>query len=509
MVATKYAKSNRRQHISPESRKGVKLFQNLISPRVWVTRLMAVITLTLSSLGLCNVALGAPTFDWVQQHSGTVKNLANIIFGGGQYVAVGAAGAILTSPDGVVWTSRSSNVIDDLALITYGNSVYVIAGSSYVLTSNDAINWEKHQVNWCNAQSNCGSTSSIAFGNGIFVAVGGTGVYNIQVSTDGINWNYVGTGEAPGNPNFLGFNWGSTLYGWTSVAYGNGRFVAVGDHGMITTSVDGINWTVVQQSGANLWSVAYGPSAGFVAVGDNETLLASQDGINWASVYSGSFYNWSGLGYGGGWYVFEDGGWGKMFIYNYNLKNIWTNGPGYNGIAYGNGKFVIVGHSGYIASGQISQPTVPDSPIDVSATPLNAQARVNFTAPLNDGGSAITSYTATCSANGQTTRAATGTSSPITVIGLTNGVAYTCSVSAENAVGSGPASTGSTVTPDGSGHVLEDCLFNWAERSYPQLFSPAGVASASLPPYYYRYYSGTGNYLATSSADNQIGRAHV
>lgn len=49
-----------------------------------------------------------------------------------------------------------------------------------------------------------------------------------------------------------------------------------------------------------------------------------------------------------------------------------------------------------------------------------------------------------------------------------------------------------------------DCLFNWAERTYPQFFAPAGAASATSTPYYYRYYSGKGNYLATSSADNHI-----
>lgn len=49
-----------------------------------------------------------------------------------------------------------------------------------------------------------------------------------------------------------------------------------------------------------------------------------------------------------------------------------------------------------------------------------------------------------------------------------------------------------------------DCLFNWAEKTYPQYFTPAGKASATATPYYYRYYSGKGNYLATSSADNHI-----
>lgn len=49
-----------------------------------------------------------------------------------------------------------------------------------------------------------------------------------------------------------------------------------------------------------------------------------------------------------------------------------------------------------------------------------------------------------------------------------------------------------------------DCLFNWAERTYAQFFAPAGVTSQTSAPYYYRYYSGTANYLATSSANNHI-----
>jgi predicted outer membrane repeat protein len=47
-----------------------------------------------------------------------------------------------------------------------------------------------------------------------------------------------------------------------------------------------------------------------------------------------------------------------------------------------------------------------------------------------------------------------------------------------------------------------DCLFNWAERVYPNLFAPAGAISNTLAPYYYRHYSQTNAYLGTSSADN-------
>ena len=49
-----------------------------------------------------------------------------------------------------------------------------------------------------------------------------------------------------------------------------------------------------------------------------------------------------------------------------------------------------------------------------------------------------------------------------------------------------------------------DCLFNWAESIYPNLFAPMGAISNTLAPCYYRYYPQTNAYLATSSADNHV-----
>ena len=57
----------------------------------------------------------------------------------------------------------------------------------------------------------------------------------------------------------------------------------------------------------------------------------------------------------------------------------------------------------------------------------------------NNGGTEITGYGATCT-DGSNTYASTSTSSPITVSGLTNDVAYTCKVTASNSVGTSSAS---------------------------------------------------------------------
>lgn len=95
----------------------------------------------------------------------------------------------------------------------------------------------------------------------------------------------------------------------------------------------------------------------------------------------------------------------------------------------------------------LNQPTsaVPGAPTIGVATAGNTQASVAFTTPASNGGSAITSYIVTSSPDNFTVN---GSSSPLVVLGLTNGTAYTFTVKATNAIGTGAASaTSNSVTP--------------------------------------------------------------
>src|SRR5690606_4941747 len=93
-------------------------------------------------------------------------------------------------------------------------------------------------------------------------------------------------------------------------------------------------------------------------------------------------------------------------------------------------------------------PDVPGAPSGITAIGGDGQATVSFTAPADDGGSPITGYTVMDNFGDFTV---TGPASPLQVTGLSNGVAYTFTVMATNAAGTGPASAPSNpVTPQAS-----------------------------------------------------------
>ena len=139
----------------------------------------------------------------------------------------------------------------------------------------------------------------VAYGNGKFVAVGEVGTGNRAMwSTNGINWTAAVTATPDKN--------------WQSVCYGNGQFVAVASgvgnvagQGTVMTSPDGITWTnrTVSFGLSRTWrSITYGNGL-YVAVASTPSatdVMTSPDGITWTLRNSGPVTDelWYGVTYG-------------------------------------------------------------------------------------------------------------------------------------------------------------------------------------------------------------------
>jgi hypothetical protein len=94
--------------------------------------------------------------------------------------------------------------------------------------------------------------------------------------------------------------------------------------------------------------------------------------------------------------------------------------------------------------------TTPGAPTIGSATPGNAQASVTWSAPADNGGTAITGYQVQVRSGGGSwgTAATAGPSATGAIVtGLTNGTTYSVRVIATNAIGDGSPSATVTVTP--------------------------------------------------------------
>lgn len=105
------------------------------------------------------------------------------------------------------------------------------------------------------------------------------------------------------------------------------------------------------------------------------------------------------------------------------------------------------GNYGLVLAQQASAAILPGAPTNVTATAGNGSATVAFT-PGSIGSGTLVTYWAACGIDAAHLVRVAGSSSPISVTGLTNGTAYTCRVQTESTAGTGSLSLASNpVTP--------------------------------------------------------------
>ena len=118
------------------------------------------------------------------------------------------------------------------------------------------------------------------------------------------------------------------------------------------------------------------------------------------------------------------------------------------------------------------------APTNVSGTPADQSVSLTWTQPASDGGSPITSYIVTasdgCTIQGSVTVTGSPPATSVVFQGLTNGTAYTFTVAAVNANGTGPPSAPSpAVTPAGATFPV------WVTACSTKQYSLAGSDGAT------------------------------
>ncbi|MCL1867420.1 MAG: putative Ig domain-containing protein [Paludibacter sp.] len=224
-------------------------------------------------------------------------DLSKVVWGKDKFVAVGSSGKMVYSSNGETWTAVTNSTFtsgDTINAIAWGNNTFVAGGSGGKMAySSDGITWQAVTNSTFDD-----SIRDIKWGNDRFVAM--ARVDKTAYSMNGTSWTaggtFGGTRMAWGSNKFVvpngtstGIGYSSDSVAWTqvsvsgvsmySITYGNGRFVICGGDKM-AFSTDGIVWTVVeytiQNRGSNLFNgdIVWGNNK-FVAVGQNGLIAYS------------------------------------------------------------------------------------------------------------------------------------------------------------------------------------------------------------------------------------------
>ena len=179
-----------------------------------------------------------------------------------------------------------------------------------------------------------GSWYGVAYGDGRWVAVGNSP--DVAVSLDGSTWS-----EYP-----------APAGSWQPVTYGDGRFVALSSTttGLEEmTSTNGVNWTTTSGPTGEWTGLTYGGGR-FVAVGTLGQIVTSTNAANWTVEFSHSKAQFTSVAYGNGRYVAVDGALGATVVspngtgWSYYPSPV--AGARWGAVAFGNGNFVALDDSG-------------------------------------------------------------------------------------------------------------------------------------------------------------------
>jgi hypothetical protein len=173
---------------------------------------------------------------------------------------------------------NGSDAIQKNAIVAFGFLTASPFTPYAFVTYNNGVNWDTYSLT-----VRVGSYHRSRYGNGIFCAgaLNSSTLYNFIKSTDLLNWQQATTQSYNDTGGDLGSN---------NLIYANNKFFNLYDTGTVTTSTDGLTWSLVGGSSnidnANWTSIAYGNGV-YVIVGNNRQYVRytsnPQSGTIWTA----------------------------------------------------------------------------------------------------------------------------------------------------------------------------------------------------------------------------------
>lgn len=293
-------------------------------------------TNTFVAVGDNGITTSPDGIQWEPQPvTASTAGLRAVASGNGVFVVGGDSGVILTSSDGHDWTVPLSGDTNYVASLAFAKGIFVagLEYSGYVLTSTNGLSWTSHPAEADQPFALIGS-------QGTFWRASHSG--GIATSTNGLDWN----SEALPEP--------VDRFAFSALAEADGTLVAVGAAGAIAYSQDGTNWLAASSGLLTPFSdVAFGQGR-FVAANNQGSILVSTDGSAWTRVHS-----WSGLDsasftrlmYAGGIFFATSSAGAAASL---DGLHWWRDEPlaavSPNAIIYANGDFLAVGEHGVFLS---------------------------------------------------------------------------------------------------------------------------------------------------------------
>jgi len=240
--------------------------------------------------GLPLPVLAANGWEWADPRP-QGNHLWAVTQGAGLWVAVGAYGTVVTSPDAETWTLRDVDPLaggetQALLAVAWADPGFVAVGAlndstAYVVTSSDGVVWTRRET------PDLPPLASVVWDGSRFVAVGGAWGYLeggvVAASADGASWEILAQPVSP-------------LGDLVDVTWTGGRYIAIGFvcipdfwfgclyGGEIWVSNDAVEWTRTFE-GAWLSPVAWTGERALVCSDDG--VLSSNDGSSWEWVRQG------------------------------------------------------------------------------------------------------------------------------------------------------------------------------------------------------------------------------